>query len=117
MSSNLSSKSEILFSSSAAVITSPARTVMVVQLLRKLSRCDFDPFLLSFFCCCWARQQCHFSRSFILSDSGFIFRAALGINRSTLFVWSSKRDQRIRSLFRIAKLYKTWFAETACSAT
>ena len=26
---------------------------------RKLS-CDLDPFLFNFFCCCWARQQCHF---------------------------------------------------------
>ncbi len=31
---------------------------MLIHFLRKLSRGDFDPFLLSAFCCCWARQQC-----------------------------------------------------------
>ena len=89
---------------------------------RKLSRCDFDPFFFNFFCSCWARQQCHSSRFFyILSEQVFIFMVAFGIawfNNSTLFEWSWTRDQRIRSLFRIAKLYKTWSTVTACcSAT
>ena len=84
---------------------------------RKLSRCDFDPFSFNLFCSCWARQQCHFSHFFILSEQVFTFMVAFGIawfNNSTLFEWSWTRDQRIRSLFRIAKLYKTWSTVTAC---
>jgi len=74
---------------------------------RKLSRCDFDPFFFNFF--------------YILSEQVFTLMTAFGIawlNNSTLFEWSWTRDQRIRSLFRIAKLYKTWSTVTACcSAT
>ena len=80
----------------------------------------WTPFCSTFSAVVGLASNAIFDRSFILSEQVFNFMAAFGIawfNNSTLFIWSWTRDQRIRNLFRVAKLYKTWSAETACSAT